>query len=318
MPHCLVDYYAGSGTAGGSHTPRTSTSTPSESAAASRTAPAGRARSAAPRLRSLGLPRPLADVRDHRDRAATGRRVRRQRLFPHRRPIARPRSSSLCRPTRSPTPRSSPGYCAEHGRTLVHSHFAYPAAEPARLAGRALRRRASRSPSPFTPSTSSMRANRERNQLAEMAADELCARVFAIGEFHRSFLIDRASRRSKISIARPAARAALRARRGSSQARLGRERRVVGAITRFVAKKGLDDLIRAARRSAPESRFACTDTDPARPSCASSYSELGASNIRLHGAPGARRDWRRRWRGSTSSSCPAWSTSTATWMGCRR
>jgi glycosyltransferase involved in cell wall biosynthesis len=131
----------------------------------------------------------------------------------------------------------------EHGRTVLHSHFAYPAAT--RLAWPA----ANRAGIPFTFMVHAVdvfhRANRERNRIAEMAGDPLCSRVFAIGEFHRSFLREQGVPADRISVARPAG--ALRpAPADVVEQRLRRARRVVATIARFVDKKGIDDLIRAA------------------------------------------------------------------------
>jgi glycosyltransferase involved in cell wall biosynthesis len=168
----------------------------------------------------------------------------------------------------------------EDGRTLVHSHFAYPAAR--NLAWPA----AQAAGIPFTFTVHAVdvfhRANRARNQVAEMAADELCIRVFAIGEFHREFLIAAGVPAAKISIARPAARlteAAAEAIAG----RLGRSRRVVGCITRFVEKKGVDDLIRAAVQLGDQAEIRIYGYGPQEAELLELASQTTGSGVRFMG-----------------------------------
>lgn len=168
----------------------------------------------------------------------------------------------------------------EHGRTLVHSHFAYPHANrlawpAARVAG-----------VPFTFTVHAVdifhRANRERNQIAEMAADELCARVFAIGEFHRDFLIERGVDPAKISIARPAARLVPAPTELTDQ-RIARRRRVVGCVTRFVEKKGVDDLIRAAAELGEETEIRLHGYGPQEDELRRLADQLGVGTVRFLG-----------------------------------
>ncbi|MDQ2676173.1 MAG: glycosyltransferase, partial [Actinomycetota bacterium] len=172
------------------------------------------------------------------------------------------------------------GRVREHDRTLIHSHFAYPAAT--RLAWPAAR--AAGIPFTFTVHAVDVfhSKNIERNRIAEVAADPLCARIFAIGAFHRDFLIERGVPAEKISIVRPAA--SLRFASGAAvERRLGRERRVVAAIARFVPKKGLADLIRASAWLGSDVEVRLYGYGPEEEPLRALAAELGAARVSFMG-----------------------------------
>ena len=169
----------------------------------------------------------------------------------------------------------------EHSRTMLHSHFAYPAATlhawpAAQAAGL-----------PFTFTVHAVdvfhEKNRERNRIDEMAADPLCARVFAIGEFHRRFLIERGAPPEKISIVRPAA-THRRASAETVELRLSRKGTVVAAVSRFVEKKGLSDLIRASSILGEDVEIRLYGYGPEEEALRELALELGAGGVSFEGA----------------------------------
>ena len=202
-------------------------------------------------------------------------------------------------------------------RTMLHSHFAYPAAT--RLAWPAAQAAGFPSRSRSTPSTSSIEKNIERNRIDEMTADPLCARVFAIGEFHRDFLIERGV---------PPGEDLDRQTRGDAPRAPHREassERLVATAARWsppsrgsCRRRAYRDLIRAerdprGRRRGPALRLRPRGGVPRagrRSSAPIGVALLGALEGRSAGA-GARRGRCLR------PAVHRW-TRTATWTGCRR
>ena len=131
---------------------------------------------------------------------------------------------------------------SDHGRTVLHSHFVYPAVT--RLTWPA----AVNAGIPFTFMVHGVdifhQANAARNRVAEISRDDRCLRVFGAGEHHRRTLIDLGVPAAKVAVARQASGHPL-ASREIIERRLARPRRVVACIARFVEKKGIEDLIRA-------------------------------------------------------------------------
>jgi glycosyltransferase involved in cell wall biosynthesis len=134
---------------------------------------------------------------------------------------------------------------SRHRRTMLHSHFAYPAVTlltyPAAI----------RAGIPFTFMVHAVdifhRKNASRNRIDQITQNELCVRVLGAGEHHRSYLIERGVPAEKIAIARQASEFTV-ASEGEIDARLARPPRVISCIARFAEKKGIDDLIRAGAR----------------------------------------------------------------------
>jgi glycosyltransferase involved in cell wall biosynthesis len=168
-----------------------------------------------------------------------------------------------------------------HERTTLHSHFAYPAV--ARLTYPA----ALRTGIPFTFMVHAVdifhRANVERNRIAEVTHDELCLHVFGAGRYHRSFLIEQGVPVSKIAIARQASRRASAAPDAIAR-RLRRRRRVVVCIARFVEKKGVDDLIRAAALLGDRVDVRIYGYGPLEDSYRRLAQEIGATSVCFAGA----------------------------------
>ena len=169
---------------------------------------------------------------------------------------------------------------ATHERTLLHSHFAFPAVTrltwPAAVAAGV----------PFTFMVHAVdifhRANIDRNRIAEITQAELCLRVFSYGEFHRSFLIERGVPAQKIGLTRQAVRLTL----GSDDAvkrRMERPRQVVACIARFVEKKGIDDLIRAAALLGDQVEVRLYGYGPLESAYRKLADRLDASSVRFAG-----------------------------------
>ena len=167
-----------------------------------------------------------------------------------------------------------------HERTMLHSHFAYPAVTrltyPAAVAAGV----------PFTFMVHAVdifhRANIERNRIAEITNHDLCLRVFGAGEHHRSFLIGRGVPAEKIAIARQASRHSL-APREMLERRLARPRRVIACIARFVEKKGVDDLIRAGALLGDRVEIRLYGYGPREQRYRELADELGAGCVRFAG-----------------------------------
>ncbi len=168
----------------------------------------------------------------------------------------------------------------QHDRTLLHSHFAYPATT--RLAWPA----SQATGIPFTFMVHAVdvfhEKNIERNRIDEMTADPLCARVFAIGEYHREFLIGRGVPAGKISIVRPAANHR-QAPEEVIERRLGRDGRVIACISRFVPKKGISDLIRASAMLGSEVEVRLYGYGPDEERLRALAGETGAAGVRFMG-----------------------------------
>jgi glycosyltransferase involved in cell wall biosynthesis/GT2 family glycosyltransferase/predicted TPR repeat methyltransferase len=130
----------------------------------------------------------------------------------------------------------------KHDRTIVHAHFAYPtvtdmvwpACEQAKI--------------PFTFIAHAQdifrHSNAERNRLAEIGASPWCRRMFTLSRFHADYVASLGFPKHKVVINANA----VDFRRFKPVARVQRRYghcRIV-AICRFVEKKGIDLLIRAA------------------------------------------------------------------------
>jgi len=169
-----------------------------------------------------------------------------------------------------------------HKRTIIHSHFAYPAvtrlAYPAAVAAGV----------PFTFMVHAVdifhRSNIERNRIAEIAADELCVRVFAPGEHHLRFLSERGVPPEKLAIARPGIGSEHSvASPESIERRLTERGRTVVCIARFVEKKGIDDLIRAGALLRDQAEIRIYGYGPLEDEYRALAAQLGADHVRFAG-----------------------------------
>ncbi|SHK24150.1 glycosyltransferase [Tepidibacter formicigenes] len=132
----------------------------------------------------------------------------------------------------------------EHEINMLHTHFVYPACTlltyPAAI----------KTNTPFTVSAHAVDifhyANEKRNKINEISSHTLCKKVIIPGKFHYNYLVDRGVPSNKLIIARQAVRYELFNEDKNFEKRLNRKRRIISTIARFVEKKGLEDLIKAA------------------------------------------------------------------------
>ncbi|WP_175345301.1 glycosyltransferase [Bradyrhizobium sp. ORS 375] len=131
----------------------------------------------------------------------------------------------------------------ETGRTIVHAHFVYPvvtdmvwpACEQAKI--------------PFTFIAHAQDIfrydNDQKNRLAEIGKSPWCRALFTLSKFHLDFVVERGFPREKVII-NPNAVDTSRFSAAYDEDKQSRSARKIISIHRFVKKKGLDLLIRAA------------------------------------------------------------------------
>jgi glycosyltransferase involved in cell wall biosynthesis len=132
----------------------------------------------------------------------------------------------------------------KHNRNMLHSHFVYPACTlltyPAAV----------KTGIPFTFSAHAVDifhySNEKRNKIAEISNHKLCKKVYLPGNFHRNYLIERGVPHEKIMLVRQAAKYELFEINERFEEKLNRDKRVITTIARFIEKKGIEDLIKAA------------------------------------------------------------------------
>jgi glycosyltransferase involved in cell wall biosynthesis len=172
----------------------------------------------------------------------------------------------------------------ETGRTLVHAHFAYPTVTdmvwPACEAAGV--------PFTFIPHAQDIfryEADRQ-NRVGEVARSALCQRVLALGKFHREYLLERGVPEDKLLILHQGVDCA---RLPMRQPRTSDSLRRVVAIQRFVEKKGIDRLIRAAKLVDDDIEVHLHGFGPDEDALKKLAAELGAANVQFKG-PVAGRD----------------------------
>ncbi|GAB1717118.1 MAG: hypothetical protein NTAFB05_21600 [Nitrobacter sp.] len=131
----------------------------------------------------------------------------------------------------------------ETGRTIVHAHFVYPvvtdmvwpACEEAQI--------------PFTFIAHAQDIfryeNDIKNRLAEIGQSKWCRALFTLSRFHLDFVVERGFPREKVII-NPNAVDTTRFSAAYDEEKQNRSARKIISVHRFVKKKGLDLLIRAA------------------------------------------------------------------------
>lgn len=131
----------------------------------------------------------------------------------------------------------------ETARTIVHAHFVYPvvtdmvwpACEEAEI--------------PFTFIAHAQdifrHDNDQKNRLSEIGASKWCRALFTLSQFHLNFVVERGFPREKVII-NPNAVDTKRFSAAYDEERQNRATKKIVAVHRFVKKKGLDLLIRAA------------------------------------------------------------------------
>jgi len=132
--------------------------------------------------------------------------------------------------------------CEQHQRTCLHSPFVYPAgtlltwpvAEKLKI--------------PFTLMAGGVDVahyeNMKRNHVGEMTASPLCLGVITLGSFHRDLLLDCGVPSSKLMLERQSVDLPIALKGGSEL----RPRRRILCVARFIEKKGVEYLIRAAQQ----------------------------------------------------------------------
>jgi glycosyltransferase involved in cell wall biosynthesis len=183
---------------------------------------------------------------------------------------------------------------------VVHGHFVYPtvtdmvwpAAEKANV--------------PFTFIAHAQDifrySNDAKNRLSEIALSPLCLKVFTLSRFHRQFLADRGVPDSKILISPNAVDPALF--KGRLPNRSGR--RSICTVARFVEKKGIEHLIRAAPLLAEhEVDIHIYGYGDLEQSYRKLVDELGARNVLIEGPIGSREDLMKAFSRHDLCICPS-------------
>lgn len=167
----------------------------------------------------------------------------------------------------------------EHGRTALHSPFAFPATTiltwPAATAAKV--------PFTFMPGgvDISHYENRKRNQVAAVASSEHCAGVITLGTYHKDFLLKQGVPSNRIVMERQAVRLPDFHER---PARPDSNFRIV-AIGRFVEKKGFKYLIQAAPKL-KDTQIIIYGYGPEEQALRKLIAEVGAENVLLAGELG--------------------------------
>jgi glycosyltransferase involved in cell wall biosynthesis len=164
----------------------------------------------------------------------------------------------------------------EHGRQVMHSPFAYPSTT--RLVWPA----AQATGVPFTFMAGGVDVahyeNMKRNRVGEVASSPECLGVITLGSFHRRLLIDCGVPESAIVMERQSAWLPEYAA-GTG----GGDRPVISSIGRFIEKKGLEYLIRAAVM-VPEADVRIYGYGPLGDQLEQLATDLGATNVSFPGA----------------------------------
>jgi glycosyltransferase involved in cell wall biosynthesis len=182
----------------------------------------------------------------------------------------------------------------ETSRTIVHAHFTYPtvtdmvwpACEEAQI--------------PFTFIAHAqdifVHKNDDKNRLAEIGASKWCLKLFTLSRFHLDYVVERGFPRNKVVI-NPNAVELAHFSAGDLGNKESRKSKRVVAIHRFVEKKGLASLIKAAPLL--ESNGVQIDIHgygPLEDEFKGLVASLGSKNVTIHGQlsqdqiPGVLRD----------------------------
>ena len=170
-------------------------------------------------------------------------------------------------------------------RTILHSHFAYPAVTQLTFPA------AVQSGIPFTFMPHAVDIfnyeNEARNRIDEITRHPLCRRVFVHGDFHRNYLIERGVPAHKLALTLQALPPLIAGGDVSDavERRLRGPRRVVTTIARFIEKKGIEDLINAADLLRDEDvEVRIYGYGPLEESYRAQIEKLGLDNVRLLGS----------------------------------
>lgn len=184
---------------------------------------------------------------------------------------------------------TSPEVLAEHLKQfradIVHGHFVYPtitdmvwpAAELAQI--------------PFTFIAHAQDifrySNDAKNRIDEIANSPLCRKVFTLSRFHRQFLADRGVPQNKLAISPNAVDPEL----FKGLTPRGSGRRSICTVARFVEKKGIEHLIRAAPLLAEHGiDVHIYGYGELEETYRKTATELNAENVYLHGPVSSREE----------------------------
>ncbi|HEY0196826.1 MAG TPA: glycosyltransferase, partial [Methanobacterium sp.] len=133
----------------------------------------------------------------------------------------------------------------EHHINMMHSHFVFPACT--RLTYPA----AEKTGVPFTVFAHAIdifhKRNDKRNKVEEIGKSKYCKRIFVLGKFHYDYLARRGVPEEKLMFLRQATSYQIERGVSIDSPRFNREIKNIITVTRFVDKKGIDTLIRAAK-----------------------------------------------------------------------
>ena len=133
----------------------------------------------------------------------------------------------------------------EYNINMLHTHFSYPAGT--RLTYPA----AVKTGTPFTLSAHAIdifhKKNDKKNKIGEMGRSENCRKIFVPGKFHHDYLVERGVPAEKLMSLRQATKYDIYGDLSIDSPRFDREIKNVITIARFIEKKGIDTLIKAAK-----------------------------------------------------------------------
>jgi len=136
------------------------------------------------------------------------------------------------------------GKIQEYKINMLHSHFVFPACT--RLTYPA----AEKAGVPFTVFAHAVdifhKKNDKRNKVEEIGNNRYCKRVFVLGKYHYDYLKERGVPEEKLMFLRQATSYHLERGVSIDSPRFNREIKNIITLTRFVEKKGIDTLIKAA------------------------------------------------------------------------
>lgn len=186
-----------------------------------------------------------------------------------------------------------------HDRTMIHTHFAYPAAPnlvyPAAVA----------TAIPFTMTPAGVDIfhydNIKRNRLRELSRSDLCLAVFTLGTFHHRFFIEQGVPPEKIVIERQAV-SDLPTPVASDSEGVGQRPQVI-SFSRFVEKKGYRQLVEAAVLM-PETDFILYGYGPQENELRTLVGTLKANNFTFGGPLSSVEEISRACNGATAFALP--------------
>ena len=128
---------------------------------------------------------------------------------------------------------------------IMHTHFTYPACTLLTYPT------AMKTGIPFTLSAHAVdifhKKNDKRNKIGEIGRSEYCKKIFVPGKFHHDYLVERGVPDEKLMSLRQATKYDIYGDLSIDSPRFDRKIKNVITIARFIEKKGIDTLIKAAK-----------------------------------------------------------------------